>query len=88
MRFVTLRAERDVRVERKKERKTKKMDPQVSETERVSVVIKTPNQLHGDQTIDDINVNWTVKELKTHLARFYPSKPVSLKFIVILLTCH
>lgn len=53
------------------------MDSQVSEKETISVVIKTPNQVHGDQTIEGVNINWTVKDLKTHLASFYPSKPVS-----------
>ncbi|KAB5574863.1 hypothetical protein PHYPO_G00214030 [Pangasianodon hypophthalmus] len=51
------------------------MDSQVSEKETISVVIKTPNQLHSDQTIEGVNINWTVKDLKTHLASFYPSKP-------------
>lgn len=64
------------------------MDSQVSEKETILVVIKTPNQLVGDQKIEDININWTVKELKTHLASIYPSKPVSrLWFMVIVLTC-
>ncbi|KAI5623953.1 homocysteine-responsive endoplasmic reticulum-resident ubiquitin-like domain member 1 protein isoform X1, partial [Silurus asotus] len=51
------------------------MDSQVSETETISVVIKTPNQVHGDQIIKDVNLSWTVKDLKTHLASVYPSEP-------------
>lgn len=61
------------------------MDSQVSEKETISVVIKTPNQLHDDQTIENVNINWTVKDLKTHLARNYPSKPVSCYLMAILL---
>lgn len=73
---MNLKAESNVSLRRESE-KTKKMDSQVSEKETISVVIKTPNQLHGDQTIEGVNINWTVKDLKTHLASFYPSKPVS-----------
>lgn len=51
------------------------MDGTLSEKESISLVIKTPNQAHGDQLIQDVNVNWTVKDLKTHLANVYPSKP-------------
>lgn len=61
------------------------MDSQVSEKETISVVVKTPNQVHGDQTIENVNINWTVQELKTHLARIYPSKPVSYYFMVVLI---
>lgn len=60
------------------------MDSQDSDKETISVVIKTANQVHGDQIIEDVNINWTVKDLKTHLASFYPSKPVSCLFVVIL----
>lgn len=43
----------------------------------ITLVIKTPNQAHGDQTIEGVDTDWTVKELKTHLSRVYPNNPVS-----------
>ncbi|TSK38535.1 Protein NLRC5 [Bagarius yarrelli] len=59
---------------REKFDKTEEMDSQDSK-ETISVVIKTPNQVYGDQTIENINIDWTVKDLKAHLTSFYPSKP-------------
>ncbi|CDQ73550.1 unnamed protein product [Oncorhynchus mykiss] len=41
----------------------------------ITLVIKTPNQAHGDQTIEGVDTDWTVKELKTHLSRVYPNNP-------------
>lgn len=40
-----------------------------------SLVVKTPNHRQEDQTISGVDVNWTVKELKTHLSTVYPTKP-------------
>ncbi|XP_076849771.1 homocysteine-responsive endoplasmic reticulum-resident ubiquitin-like domain member 1 protein [Brachyhypopomus gauderio] len=48
-----------------------------SDKETISLVIKTPNQIHGDQFIEGVNMNWTVKDLKNHLANVYPSKPAA-----------
>ncbi|XP_010882279.2 homocysteine-responsive endoplasmic reticulum-resident ubiquitin-like domain member 1 protein [Esox lucius] len=42
----------------------------------ITLVIKTPNQAHGDQTIEEVDMEWTVKELKTHLSKVYPNNPV------------
>lgn len=41
----------------------------------ISLVVKTPNHRQEDQTISDVDVNWTVKDLKTHLSTVYPTKP-------------
>ncbi|XP_020336260.1 homocysteine-responsive endoplasmic reticulum-resident ubiquitin-like domain member 1 protein [Oncorhynchus kisutch] len=41
----------------------------------IKLVIKTPNQAHGDQTIEGVDMDWSVKELKTHLSRMYPNNP-------------
>ncbi|XP_016408190.1 homocysteine-responsive endoplasmic reticulum-resident ubiquitin-like domain member 1 protein isoform X4 [Sinocyclocheilus rhinocerous] len=41
----------------------------------ISLVIKTPNQFHGDQLIDGVRVDWTVKDLKCHLSKVYPTNP-------------
>ncbi|KAG9273156.1 homocysteine-responsive endoplasmic reticulum-resident ubiquitin-like domain member 1 protein [Astyanax mexicanus] len=50
-------------------------DLNVQEKGEISLVVKTPNQIHGDQLVEGVNINWTVKDLKTHLTRVYPSKP-------------
>lgn len=47
------------------------------QAETTSLIIKSPNQAQEDQTIEGVNLTWTVKELKTHLSAVYPSKPVS-----------
>uniref|UniRef100_A0A3B4BIW8 Ubiquitin-like domain-containing protein n=1 Tax=Periophthalmus magnuspinnatus TaxID=409849 RepID=A0A3B4BIW8_9GOBI len=41
----------------------------------ISIVVKTPNQHQKDQTINGVDVNWTVKNLKIHLSTVYPTKP-------------
>lgn len=41
----------------------------------ITIVVKTPNQLQEDQTVNGVNVNWTIKDLKTHLSTVYPTKP-------------
>uniref|UniRef100_A0A3P9N1D5 Homocysteine-inducible, endoplasmic reticulum stress-inducible, ubiquitin-like domain member 1 n=1 Tax=Poecilia reticulata TaxID=8081 RepID=A0A3P9N1D5_POERE len=40
-----------------------------------SLLVKTPNQAQEDQIIDGVDMKWTVKDLKVHLSRVYPSKP-------------
>lgn len=50
-------------------------DSNIPEKNEISLVIKTPNQVHGDQLIEGVNISWTVKDLKTHLTSVYPSKP-------------
>ncbi|ROL43313.1 Homocysteine-responsive endoplasmic reticulum-resident ubiquitin-like domain member 1 protein [Anabarilius grahami] len=47
----------------------------VSDKETMSLVIKTPNQFHGDQLIEGVRVDWTVKDLKCHLSKVYPNNP-------------
>lgn len=42
----------------------------------ISLTIKTPNQAFQDQTIEGVDLDWTVKDLKTHLSAVYPSRPV------------
>lgn len=44
----------------------------------VTLVVKAPNQKVADQTVE-CALNWTVRKLKEHLARVYPSNPVSLR---------
>uniref|UniRef100_A0A3Q2Q056 Homocysteine-inducible, endoplasmic reticulum stress-inducible, ubiquitin-like domain member 1 n=1 Tax=Fundulus heteroclitus TaxID=8078 RepID=A0A3Q2Q056_FUNHE len=39
------------------------------------LIVKTPNQAQEDQIVEGVDVNWTVKDLKAHLSRVYPSKP-------------
>ncbi|CAL9697056.1 unnamed protein product [Knipowitschia caucasica] len=51
------------------------MEAPPSPSETISIVVKSPNQLQEDQTINGVNVNWTVKDLKLHLSAVYPSKP-------------
>lgn len=57
---------------------------QVSDIETISLVIKTPNQFHGDQLIEGVRVDWTVKDLKCHLSKVYPTNPVGLDWFLIL----
>ncbi|KAJ8398590.1 hypothetical protein AAFF_G00421180 [Aldrovandia affinis] len=42
----------------------------------LTLVVKTPNQAHPDQIIKGVDINWTVKDLKTHLFRVYPNNPL------------
>uniref|UniRef100_A0A8C6TGH8 Homocysteine-inducible, endoplasmic reticulum stress-inducible, ubiquitin-like domain member 1 n=1 Tax=Neogobius melanostomus TaxID=47308 RepID=A0A8C6TGH8_9GOBI len=51
------------------------MEARGSPQKTISIVVKTPNLGQEDQTISGVNVNWTVKDLKTHLSTVYPSKP-------------
>ncbi|XP_035520503.1 homocysteine-responsive endoplasmic reticulum-resident ubiquitin-like domain member 1 protein [Morone saxatilis] len=51
------------------------MDEGVSEQKTISLFIKTPNQTHEDQTVEGVCLNWTVKDLKTHLSTVYPTRP-------------
>ncbi|TRY66619.1 hypothetical protein DNTS_034056 [Danionella cerebrum] len=47
----------------------------VSDKETISLVVKTPNQFHGDQLIEGVLVDWTVMDLKSHLFKVYPTNP-------------
>lgn len=58
-------------------KKRRKMDEGESQQKTLTLVIKTPNQAQEDQSIDGVCLNWTVKELKTHLSAVYTTKPVS-----------
>lgn len=42
----------------------------------VTLVVKTPNQKVDDLRID-CALEWSVEQLKRHLSRVYPTKPVS-----------
>ncbi|XP_053740545.1 homocysteine-responsive endoplasmic reticulum-resident ubiquitin-like domain member 1 protein [Synchiropus splendidus] len=46
-----------------------------SGSETVSLYVKTPNQLQEVVVVERAQVNWTVRELKTHLSAVYPTKP-------------
>lgn len=52
------------------------MDVGDSEQKMITLFIKAPNQACEDQTVEDVCLNWTVKDLKTHLAAVYPTRPV------------
>lgn len=41
----------------------------------IKLVIKAPNQAHGDQTVEGVELSWTVKDLKTHISNVYPDNP-------------
>ncbi|XP_044050237.1 homocysteine-responsive endoplasmic reticulum-resident ubiquitin-like domain member 1 protein [Siniperca chuatsi] len=51
------------------------MDVEESQQKTITLLIKTPNQAQEDQTVDGVCLNWTVKELKTHLSIVYTTKP-------------
>lgn len=53
-------------------------NPEVADRETISLIIKTPNQFHGDQVIEGVRMDWTVKDFKCHLSKVYPSNPVGL----------
>lgn len=58
-------------------------NPEVSDRETFSLNIKTPNQFHGDQVIEGVRMDWTVKDLKCHLSKVYPSNPVRLGLLFL-----
>ncbi|XP_008278455.1 homocysteine-responsive endoplasmic reticulum-resident ubiquitin-like domain member 1 protein [Stegastes partitus] len=41
----------------------------------MSLVVKTPNQAQEDRTVEGVRLDWTIRELKTHLSAVYPTKP-------------
>ncbi|XP_072292127.1 homocysteine-responsive endoplasmic reticulum-resident ubiquitin-like domain member 1 protein [Eucyclogobius newberryi] len=51
------------------------MEARGSPTKTISIVVKTPNQHQEDQTINGVNANWTVKDLKLHLSAVYATNP-------------
>lgn len=51
------------------------MEPSAADNP-VTLVIRAPNQKYDDQTVRCF-LDWTVGRLKNHLARVYPSRPVS-----------
>ena len=53
------------------------MDVGDSEQKMITLFIKAPNQACEDQTVEGVCLNWTVKDLKTHLVAVYPTRPVS-----------
>lgn len=54
------------------------MDMEGSRPKTIAILIKTPSQAVEDQTIEGVHLNWTVKDLKTHLSAVYPTKLVSV----------
>lgn len=54
-----------------------KIDVGASQQKTITLLIKTPNQAQEDQIVECVNLNWTVKDLKTRLSTVYPTKPVS-----------
>lgn len=50
----------------------------------INLIVKAPNQKVEDQTIECFD-NWNVLQFKQHLAVVYPTKPVSLITIIILI---
>ncbi|XP_048828423.1 homocysteine-responsive endoplasmic reticulum-resident ubiquitin-like domain member 1 protein [Brienomyrus brachyistius] len=41
----------------------------------LTLIIRSSNRSCEDQTIEGVGVDWTIKELKTHLSVVYPSNP-------------
>lgn len=57
--------------------------------ETISLVIKSPNQFHGDQLIEGVRADWTVKDLKCHLSKVYPNNPVGLDgFLIVQISVY
>ncbi|XP_054632514.1 homocysteine-responsive endoplasmic reticulum-resident ubiquitin-like domain member 1 protein isoform X2 [Dunckerocampus dactyliophorus] len=46
-----------------------------SQGKTITLVIKTPSRAVDDQTVEGVRLDWTVKDLKTHLAAVYPTQP-------------
>ncbi|XP_067091648.1 homocysteine-responsive endoplasmic reticulum-resident ubiquitin-like domain member 1 protein [Osmerus mordax] len=53
------------------------MDLQGFQQKTITLVIKAPNQVHGDKTIEGVELNWTVQNLKTHISNVYPGNPAA-----------
>ncbi|XP_034542460.1 homocysteine-responsive endoplasmic reticulum-resident ubiquitin-like domain member 1 protein [Notolabrus celidotus] len=51
------------------------MDVRDSQQKTITVIVKTPNQAQEDQTVEDVYLKWTVRDLKTHLTTVYPTNP-------------
>ncbi|TDH09238.1 hypothetical protein EPR50_G00084660 [Perca flavescens] len=51
------------------------MDVGDSQQKTITIFIKTPNQSQEDQTVKNVYLNWTVKDLKTHLSTVFTTKP-------------
>ncbi|XP_035013292.2 homocysteine-responsive endoplasmic reticulum-resident ubiquitin-like domain member 1 protein [Hippoglossus stenolepis] len=51
------------------------MDAEDSGPETISVLIKTPNQVREDHILEDVQLDWTVRELKTRLSAVYATRP-------------
>lgn len=51
------------------------MDAGDSQQQTMSLLVKTPNQAQEDRTVTGVRLDWTVRELKTHLSAVYPTKP-------------
>lgn len=53
------------------------MDVGDSQQKTITIFIKTPNQAQEDQTVEHVYLDWTIKDLKTHLSTVFTTKPVS-----------
>ena len=53
------------------------MDVGSPQQKTITLFIKTPNQAQEDQTVEGVDLSWTIKDLKTHLSTVYQTKPVS-----------
>ncbi|XP_028264411.1 homocysteine-responsive endoplasmic reticulum-resident ubiquitin-like domain member 1 protein [Parambassis ranga] len=51
------------------------MDVGDSQQKTISLLIKTPNQAQENQRVEGVSLEWTVKDLKTHLSTVYATKP-------------
>ncbi|XP_070763237.1 homocysteine-responsive endoplasmic reticulum-resident ubiquitin-like domain member 1 protein [Enoplosus armatus] len=51
------------------------MDVGESQQKTITLLVKTPNQAQEDQAVEGVHLNWTVKDLKTHLSTVYTTKP-------------
>nr|XP_015224045.1 PREDICTED: homocysteine-responsive endoplasmic reticulum-resident ubiquitin-like domain member 1 protein [Lepisosteus oculatus] len=51
------------------------MDGPSPPQETLTLIVKTPNQAHGDRAVEGVQPSWTVGQLKSHLSGVYPGSP-------------
>uniref|UniRef100_A0A3P8X6L5 Ubiquitin-like domain-containing protein n=1 Tax=Cynoglossus semilaevis TaxID=244447 RepID=A0A3P8X6L5_CYNSE len=52
------------------------MEAEDRERNSISLIVKSPNQALDQHRLDQVNLNWTVRDLKIRLSRDFPTKPV------------
>ncbi|KAL6107379.1 herpud1 [Pungitius sinensis] len=51
------------------------MDVGDSQQKTIALLIKTPNQAREDQSVEGVDLNWTIHDLKRHLSSVYSTQP-------------